>query len=311
MKSGDAVRRRSPDFFCGVFFLVGPTAVGKSEIAAAVACATGAEIVNADAFQIYRGLDLLSAKPEAEILRRVPHHLISAVSLADTMSAARFRELAMSALAIIRARGKPALVVGGTGLYVKSLTHGLSANPPPDPAMRAALQTKELAELVRLLREKNPSLAKQVDLRNPRRVIRALEIASANNGASARWKDVEDNSRGVFLTRERGQLRERINQRVEFMFAAGVEEEVRNLGQTSETSERALGLREIRQLLAGEISRADRIAKIQQATRQYAKRQLTWFRHQTSFPALNLTDFSQREAVSAISQMASRHFAQR
>lgn len=293
----------------GVFFLVGPTAVGKSALAADVAAELGAEIVSADAFQIYRGLDLLSAKPEPEILRRVPHHLISAVSLADTMSAARFRELAMSALSMIRARGKPALVVGGTGLYVKALTHGLSENPPPDPKLRAELQAKGLPELVRMLRDKNPTLAARIDLKNPRRVLRALEIA--NNGTSTPWKSVEDLSRGVFVTRDRAQLHQRINQRVESIFAADVEEEVRDLGEASETSERALGLREIRQLLAGEISRADCIAKIQLATRQYAKRQLTWFRHQTSFPSLNLSDFSQREAVSAISQMASRHFAQR
>lgn len=293
-----------------VFFLVGPTAVGKSVLAADVAEELEAEIVSADAFQVYRGLDRLSAKPAPEVRRRVPHHLISAVSFAETMSAARFRELALDALADIRARGRRAIVVGGTGLYVKALTHGLSETAPPDPLLRERLSGKKTSELAQLLCEVNADLAAQIDLRNPRRVIRALEVASTTARSQESWENIADRSQGVFVTRDRDQLYQRINQRVNAMFEAGVEEEVRELGEIGETAASALGLREIRELIAGETSRAACIAAIQQATRHYAKRQLTWFRHQSNFPQLNLTTYSPREAVSAISQMASRHYAQ-
>ena len=113
----------------GVFFIVGLTATGKSEIAADVAREFGAEIVSADAFQIYRGLDLLTAKPDTATLAKAPHHLIGTMSVLEEMSAEKFRGVALEAIAEIQARGKLAIVVGGSGLYVKALTHGLSAAP--------------------------------------------------------------------------------------------------------------------------------------------------------------------------------------
>src|SRR5256886_14050013 len=117
----------------GVFFIVGPTATGKSEIAADVAHGLNAEIVSADAFQIYRGLDLLTAKPDAITLAKVPHHLIGTMSISEEMNAEKFRKLALQAIAEIHSRGKPAIVVGGSGLYLKALTHGVSGARPADP----------------------------------------------------------------------------------------------------------------------------------------------------------------------------------
>src|SRR5438132_7573123 len=116
----------------GVYFIVGPTATGKSEIAADVACAQGAEIVSADAFQIYRGLDLLTAKPEADTLAKVPHHLIGRMSILEEMNAEKFRKLALHTICEIHSRRKAAIVVGGSGLYIKTLTHGLSSAPSAD-----------------------------------------------------------------------------------------------------------------------------------------------------------------------------------
>ncbi len=116
------MKRASPDFFMrGMFFMVGPTATGKTEIAADIAHELGAEIVSADAFQIYRGLDLLTAKPDPATLAKAPHHLVGTMSVADEMSAARFRERALVAIAEIHSRGKLAIVVGGSGLYIKAL----------------------------------------------------------------------------------------------------------------------------------------------------------------------------------------------
>src|SRR5436190_7694386 len=122
-----------------VFFIVGPTATGKSEIAADVARGLDAEIVSADAFQIYRGLDLLSAKPDPATLAKVPHHLIGTMSILEEMNAEKFRKLALRAISEILSRGKLAIVVGGSGLYIKALTHGLSDAPVADPDLRAQL----------------------------------------------------------------------------------------------------------------------------------------------------------------------------
>src|SRR5437870_12223262 len=160
----------------GVFFVVGPTATGKSEIAADVATEVGAEIVSADAFQIYRGLDLLTAKPDAATLGNVPHHLIGTMSILDEMSAAKFRERALEAISEIHSRGKLAIVVGGSGLYIKALTHGLSRAPVADPDLRAQLNELCLEDLQNKLRNLDPETAGKIDLKNRRRLVRAIEI---------------------------------------------------------------------------------------------------------------------------------------
>jgi len=160
----------------GVFFVVGPTATGKSEIAADVATEIGAEIVSADAFQIYRGLDLLTAKPETGTLAKVPHHLIGTVSILDKMSAAKFRERALVAISEIHSRGKLAIVVGGSGLYIKALTHGLSSGPAADPDLRARLNELSLHDLQNKLLALDPEAASKIDLKNRRRLVRAIEV---------------------------------------------------------------------------------------------------------------------------------------
>ena len=302
----------------GVFFVVGPTGVGKSEIAADVATEVGAEIVSADAFQIYRGLDLLTAKPETGTLAKVPHHLIGTVSILDKMSAAKFRERALVAISEIHSRGKLAIVVGGSGLYIKALTHGLSSGPASDPDLRARLNELSLHDLQNKLLALDPEAASRIDLKNRRRLVRAIEVCLLGeqkiSGRRKEWKsDVGTN--GVFVFRERDEIYERINRRVEAMLENGVIEEARNAGAMSETASKMIGLREIRELLDGKMSilsasRTDSsrgeqcVAAIQQATRRYAKRQLTWFRRQTNFQPLNLSLLSQNEAVKEISQLA-------
>src|SRR5438067_38030 len=291
----------------GVFFVVGPTATGKSEIAADVATEVGAEIVSADAFQIYRGLDLLTAKPERGTLAKVPHHLIGTMSILDKMSAAKFRERALVAISEIHSRSKLAIVVGGSGLYIKALTHGLSSGPAADPALRARLNELSLHDLQNKLLGLDPEAASKIDLKNRRRLVRALEIHSLSrqipSGHRTEWtRDVP--SSGVFVFRERDELYDRINRRVEAMFENGVIEEARNASAMSETASKMIGLREIRELLDGKMSILQCVAAIQQATRRYAKRQLTWFRQQTNFQPLNLSLLSQHEAVKEISQLA-------
>jgi tRNA dimethylallyltransferase len=311
-----------------VFFLVGPTAVGKSELAADVAKELNAEIVSADAFQIYRGLPLLTAKPDAATLAKVQHHLIGTTSILEEMNAQKFHKLALETISEIHSRGKFAIVVGGSGLYIKAFTHGLSVAPAADPDLRAQLNELSLVDLQKKLRELDPNAA--VDFKNRRRVVRAIEISLLSGKPASiqrrEWServvasDVPVGSlppeatparlgptaitQGVFVFRERDGLYERINRRVESMFENGVIEEVRVAGAMSDTASKMIGLREIRDLLAEKMSILQCVAAIQQATRRYAKRQLTWFRRQTNFQWLNLSLLTHVEAVEWILQRA-------
>ena len=288
-----------------VFFIVGPTAVGKSEIAAEVAQRLNGEIISADAFQIYRGLDVLTAKPDPATLAKAPHHLIGAVPLSEEMNVEKYRAAAEA----IIASGKRLIVVGGTGLYIKALTHGLATLPAANPGLREKLERTTNEELFRSLRTLDPATAEKIDRHNRRRLIRAVEVCLLTGKPFSEhrteWNDALPTN-GILLDRDRADLYNRINRRVEAMFAAGVIEEVRAAKKVGPTAGQTLGLREIRALLAGEISRAECIAKIQQATRRYAKRQLTWFRRQTNFSLLNLSTHDPAEAIELISQSASR-----
>ena len=249
--SADGAARR-PYHMRDAFFIVGPTAVGKSELAADVAAELGAEIVSADAFQIYKGFRILTAKPDSKTLAKAPHHLIGSMSILEEMNAEKFRRAAVTAIEQIHARRKPALVVGGSGLYIKALTHGLTSD----------------------------------------------------------WKASNVNPPGVLVFRDRAERCARIDLRVEAMMEQGALDEVRATGPMSATAAKMIGLREIRAHLAGEMSILQCIEKIQTATRQYAKRQLTWFRNQTNFEPLNLSLITHGEAVKGITARARRAFAE-
>ena len=304
-----------------VLFIVGPTATGKSELGAEVAHKLNAEIVSADAFQIYRGLDFLTAKPEASTFVRAPHHLIGTTPVHEEMNAEKFRRLALRAIEEINLRGRLSIVVGGSGLYVKALTYGLAPLPASDPKLREKLNAITLDELRSKLIELDPETARKIDVKNRRRLVRAIEIclltgkplsaqreqwtvaASLREAQTAagmegrRGASHSEAATGVFVFRDREELYARINQRVEAMFEKGVIEEVRASGAPSATASQMIGLCEIRQLLEGKMSLSQCIAQIQQATRRYAKRQLTWFRRQTNFSPLNLSLLSHNEAV--------------
>ncbi|MGZ4967675.1 MAG: tRNA (adenosine(37)-N6)-dimethylallyltransferase MiaA, partial [Chthoniobacterales bacterium] len=294
------------------FFVVGPTATGKSEIAAEVARNCDGEVVSADAFQIYKGLDLLTAKPEQKILARVPHHLIGTVPLSEGMNAERFRKLALASVKEIRARRKMAFIVGGSGMYVKALTEGLSPLPSANPQLRARLEHFSEGELLVRLCRLDAESARAIDSHNKRRLIRAVEICllSGRPASTQRNRTAASSVCGVFVFRDRDDLYARINGRVERMFAEGVVGEVRAAGKIGATAEQTLGLKNIRNLIAGRISEKECIAAIQQATRRYAKRQLTWFRRQTNFEPLNLSRHDSAEAIEWITRKARLSFAQ-
>jgi tRNA dimethylallyltransferase len=297
------------------FFIVGPTATGKSELAADVAREMDAEIVSADAFQIYRGLDLLTAKPDASTLAKAPHHLIGTTSLHEEMNAEKYRRAALRVVDEINSRGKLAIVVGGSGLYIKALTHGLAPLPTADPKLREKLNAMSLDELRSRLAELDAEAARTIDTKNRRRVVRALEICLLTGKPATevvagvghrRRPGSEIPATGVFVFRDRGELYQRINQRVEAMFEQGIIEEVRAAGLMGATASQMIGLREIRELLDGKMSLIQCIAAIRQATRRYAKRQLTWFRRQTSFSPLNLSLLTHNEARILLRQHSER-----
>jgi len=254
------------------FFLAGPTAVGKTEVALAVAEACNGEIVGADAFQVYRGLDLLTAKPPQESLARVPHHLVGSVPLAEAFNVARYLEAAQAAIADIRRRGRLA-----------------------SPELRAELASTPLPQLLERLETRDPEAAAAIDTKNPRRVLRALEICLVTGKPFSSFRqewEKQPHFHGVLLERTREELYERIDRRTHAMFEEGVVEEVRAAlagGGVGSTAEQVIGWREITALLRSELTEADAIAAIQQTTRRYAKRQLTWFHREPLFVPISLS----------------------
>lgn len=283
------------------FFLAGPTAVGKSALAAELAGLLNAEIVGADAFQIYDGLGILTAKPPAAVLAKARHHLIGEVPLDREFDVAQYLELAAGRMREIEARGKRVLVAGGTGLYLRALTHGLAPLPQADRALRSELENLPLPELAARLAKLDPASASAVDLQNPRRVIRAIEVCMLTGQPFSRfqseWKQRPQNTAGILLTRDREELRARIAVRTAEMFAEGVAEEVRRAGNLSRSAAQVIGFRDVQAHLRGEISQAEAAARITRATQRYAKRQLTWFRRDPTFEPLPLSAFPSPESA--------------
>ena len=291
----------SSEFPLPAFYILGPTAVGKSHIAVALAERCDGEIVGADAFQIYTGLEILTAQPEKEIRDRVPHHLVGEVPLSREFDVAQYLSAAKSRIEEIRARGKQAIVVGGTGLYVRALTRGLAELPRGDAALRARLASMPVERLLQDLRQLDPTSADRIDGNNSRRVIRALETCLLTgrpfSDFRAHWEAPLSCVRGVILTRERDELYERIDSRTETMFAAGVVDEVRAAGDIGATATQAIGWRDIHALLAGAITRDECVSRIQRATRRYAKRQMTWFRREAAFKTADLSAACSHESL--------------
>ena len=270
-------------------FLCGPTASGKSALALHWARQNDAEIVNADAVQLYRGLEILSAAPSTAERAIIPHHLYGVIDPAESMDAGRYLRLAQPLIEDIQRRGKTPLVVGGSGLYLKFLTHGPSPLPQADPALRAALADIPLEELVARLRKIDPIEAARVNPHNRRYVERALEIhqltgkapSELRDGWESRTREVSAGLRGWCLRVPRAELHQRIALRTRAMLEGGARDEVAALAETSATCTKAIGLREIRDWLAGHCDLATCEERINAATRQYAKRQETWFRRET------------------------------
>jgi tRNA dimethylallyltransferase len=272
-----------------VIVICGATATGKSDIAIEVAQEVGAEIINADSMQLYRGMDIGTAKLPLEERGGIPHHLLDILEVNQDSTVAWYQEIARSAISDIHARGKDAVIVGGTGLYIKAILDDLNF-PDTDPEVRAKLEA-EVAEfgaasLFARLEELDPAAALAIDRANTRRIIRALEVIEITGQPFTANLPREDSSRypdalqfGLVMDREH--LRERIDLRVDRMWDAGFVDEVDHLIARGicdgVTAQRALGYAQIIAMRAGSMSEEDAKEDTKRASRQYARRQETWF----------------------------------
>ncbi|MEK6700257.1 MAG: tRNA (adenosine(37)-N6)-dimethylallyltransferase MiaA [Nitrospirota bacterium] len=286
-----------------ILIIAGPTAVGKTDASLLLARELGAEIVSADSMQIYRGMDIGTAKPTKEQRALVYHHMIDVVDPAQLYSVGDYYRDARTAIAAILSSGSVPLVVGGTGLYIRALMRGLFHGPPADIELRDRLLQQEIrggegtlyAELVRV----DPEAAVKIHPNDLRRTIRALEVYYLRDRAISDFQrehgfnDQPYRFRLLFLTRERSELYPRIEQRVEQMIADGLEAEVRALREQGHRpdlpSMQGLGYKHFMDHFSGRTSRDEAIALLKRDTRRYAKRQFTWFRREPDTIPVDIT----------------------
>jgi len=289
--------------------LAGPTAVGKSAVALRLAERLDGEIISVDSMQVYRGMVIGTAKPLPADRARVPHHLIDVMEMTESFDAAQFVQLARRAVADIQSRGRVPILCGGTGLYFKAFLEGLDEAPPADDTLRVLLKATPLAELLRELAERDPATYERIDRQNPRRVIRAIEVIRLTGKPFSAQRANRDHAprtthhaaKCLGFARSPADLQQRISARVDAMFRQGWVAETEQLLQRglaqNETAMQALGYRQIVEHLRGERSLAETIELVKLRTRQFAKRQMTWFRRQLQLTWINLEPQSSAEAV--------------
>ena len=271
-------------------FIAGSTAVGKSEIALLLAEKIGGEIISVDSMQVYRGLDIGTAKPSLEERAKVPHHLVDICDLHEAFDAAQFIRHAQMAVSEIQSRNKTPIFCGGTGLYFKAFRDGLGEAPATDAKIRAELEAVPLEKLLEELRERDPSTFEKIDKQNPRRVVRAVEVIRLTgkkfSEQRSNWNPESGiqnpESRFICFTRASSDLQKRIDRRVDEMFRRGLVAETEQLLKhglaKNKFAMQAIGYRQVVEHLRGEGDLAETIELVKIRTRQFAKRQLTWFR---------------------------------
>ena len=290
-----------------ILAIVGPTAVGKTEVGLTLAAAFAGEIISADALQVYRGLDVGTAKPAAADRRRIRHHLIDILEPHQPFSAGEFARRALRAVGEIESRQRLPLVVGGSGLYIRALIGGISPIPEVDPEVRARLRDRlgreGLAELRRELEERDAATAERLHRGDTQRTLRALEVVLATGRPLSRWLAAQPpaataiDAVTVGLTLPRALLYDRIASRVRSMLQAGWVEEVRDLLERGLSPDvpafQAIGYRQLAAHVRGEMTLEEALTDTIRATRRYAKRQLTWFRRESGVQWFSAEDLRQ------------------
>jgi len=282
-----------------VIYITGATASGKSALAMRLANTLGGEIISVDSMQVYCGLNIGTAKPSAQEQNEIQHHLIDVAQLSEAFDAAQFVSLAQQALKLIWKRGRVPIFCGGTGLYFRALIEGLGESPPSDESLRDELALMPIESLVAELRIKDPEAAKQVDLKNPRRVLRAIEVIRLTGRPYSEqrigWNNVDKAPQNLFcISREVDVLNQRIHKRVDEMFNQGLVEETQTLIKKGLRNNRnacqALGYRQVLDLLDGKLDLENVVHQVKTKTRQFAKRQRSWFRNQMKCKFLEWSD---------------------
>ncbi|ALJ56233.1 tRNA dimethylallyltransferase [Candidatus Xiphinematobacter sp. Idaho Grape] len=282
-------------------FLAGPTGVGKSALAVELARRIRGEIIGADAFQVYSGLSILTAQPDQTLLEQVPHHLIGHISAEEDYHAWRYRSEACEKITDILQRGRTPIVVGGTGLYFRALIQGLDPIPASNLVLRSELEQLSLEMLLERLDKADPHANKRVDIRNRRRVLRAVEICELSGKPLESFRTKSRRviaTRAFVLVRAREELYRNIVGRVHHMWERGVVREVGGMrGQIGRTASQAIGLREIIAWLSGESNEVQCRGAICAVTYRCARRQLAWFKSWTTFTPLCLSQGNSMRAV--------------
>ena len=291
-----------------VIYITGATASGKSALAMHLANRLGGEIISVDSMQVYCGLNIGTAKPSAQEQNEIQHHLIDVAQLSEAFDAAQFVSLAKQALKLIWARGRVPIFCGGTGLYFRALIEGLGESPPSDESLRDELALMPIESLIAELQIKDPEAAKQVDLKNPRRVLRAIEVIRLTGRPYSEqrigWNNVDKAPQNLFcINREVDVLNQRIHKRVDEMFNQGLVEETQTLIKKGLRNNRnacqALGYRQVLDLLDGKLDLENVVHQVKTKTRQFAKRQRSWFRNQMK---CNFLEWPDEENVNSFSE---------
>jgi tRNA dimethylallyltransferase len=303
-----------------VLVITGPTASGKSSLGLEVAERVGGEIVSADAFAVYRGMDIGTDKPDREARRRVPHHLIDILEPVEPFSAGAFAASADTAIAAIAASGHAPLIVGGSLFYIDALLFSLFPSPPPDPELRARLRDawdRDPDGLFSRLEKIDPMAAGRIGRSDRQRIVRALEVYETTlEPISAHWERHQRQTRynALLVAPERGRddLYARINSRVERMFSAGLIDEVACILSSGTPWEahalKAIGYREVVEFLRGRADLETTIENTKSATRRFAKRQLSWLRNQRE-GYLNWVSPTEEGGAAQVEALLSDHFA--
>lgn len=299
-----------------IVVVCGPTASGKTGLAVELAKRLGGEVISADSMQLYTGLDIASAKPAKEEMQGIPHHMMDFLPPTASFSVADYVEMARKKIAEVAARGKLPIIAGGTGLYINSLVDNIefddtSSDMAYRDELRAAEKEKGAGFLLEMLREVDPESAEKLHANNQSRIIRALEVYRISG---KKMSDIQAESRKnpspyepcmiALNYTDRQDLYDRINKRVDIMLAQGLLEEAREFFTHSDydTAAQAIGYKELKPYFDGKATLEECVGRLKQATRHYAKRQLTWFRKDKRINWINVDKSTSSEEIIEIAE---------
>ena len=289
--------------------IAGATGVGKTDLSIKLAQKINAKIISADASQVYKELDIGTAKVTQKEMQGIPHYMIDVVNPDEDYSVGDFERAVNNILnESCQKNGKNVIIVGGTGLYIKSITDGFAKLPSKDEKIRAELEIKNLQELQEMLKELDEKSYSEIDLSNKLRLVRAIEVCllMGEKFSELRTKNIKNNNYKflkIFLTRDRNELYDRINKRVDIMISKGLIDEARKIYDKYEKSLykiSSIGYKELFLYFDGKITLEEAVDEIKRESRRYAKRQMTWFRKEKNYITYNLSEVSENKIIKDI-----------